>query len=75
MQMKIATVLHIIPFTVTSKTSRNDQISQKNNPNKSLKLNSLVQWWNAYISVISGHLVTMSQNFKISALMIDGLNI
>jgi hypothetical protein len=69
------TVLHIVPSTVTSKTSRYDQISQKNSPNKSLKLNSFVRWWNAYISVISGHLETMSQKFKISALTIDGLNI
>jgi hypothetical protein len=67
------TVLHIVPSTVTSKTSRYDQISQKNNPDKSLKLNSFVRWWKAYISVISGHLETMSQRFKISALTIDGL--
>jgi hypothetical protein len=61
------TVLHIVPSTVTSKTSCYDQISQKNNPNKSLKLDSFVQWLNAHIFVISGHCETMSQKIKISA--------
>jgi hypothetical protein len=68
-------VLHIVPSTVTSKTSRYDPISQKNNPNKSLKLDSFVQWLNAHISVILGHHETMSQKIKISALMINGPNI
>jgi hypothetical protein len=68
-------VLHIAPSTVTSKTSRYDQISQKNNPNKLLKLNSFVWWLNAHISVILGHHKMMSQKFKISALTINGPNI
>jgi hypothetical protein len=69
------TVLHIVPSTVTSKTSPYDQISQKNNPNKSLKLNSFVWCLNAHISVILGHCEMMSRKSKFSALMIDGANI
>jgi hypothetical protein len=69
------TVLHIVPSTITSKTSRYDQISQKNNPNKSLKLNSFVWCLNAHISVILGHCEMISQKSKISALTIDAPNI
>jgi hypothetical protein len=69
------TVSHIVPSTVTSKASHYGQISQKNNPNKSLKLNSFVWWLNAHISVFLGHCEMMSQKIIISALTIDGPNI
>jgi hypothetical protein len=69
------TVLHIVPSTATSKTSLYDQISQKNNPNKSLNQNTFVWWLNTHNSVISEHCEMMSQKFKLSALMIDGPNI